>query len=205
MWAARRAAGPWSASSPPPTAPTPNTGPPGTPSARHSRAPDEQSRRGLQHGAAAIPVRLHPGAPLAVQPDLQHVRNSPPGSAEPDLQLRAGYRLETRDAWRLLGRRVHVRRGSPAAHARMGGPHPQPPAALADEADRLRAYLQPHDPAIALTWVYRLRPMPPNVSTWSFGSAGVTSGRHIWIGTTPGSIRSRPAKKLAICSGVRKW
>src|SRR6516162_5723481 len=170
-----------------------------------SRSPSDLAEPGLHHGVAAVPVRLHPGTPLAVQPYLQHVRNPPPGSAEPDLQVRARYRPEAGDARRFLGRRVHVRRCPPAAHARTRGPHPQPPAALDHEAGRLGTYFQSHNSAVALTRIYRLRPMPPNVFTWSFGSVAVTSGRHIWIGTTPGSTSSRPSKKPAICSGVRKW
>src|SRR6266545_7153545 len=54
---------------------------------------------------------------------------------------------------------------------------------------------------------YGFRPTPPNAST-SAGrppprSAG--SGRQRGHDTTPGSTSSRPEKKPAICSGLRRW
>ena len=48
-----------------------------------------------------------------------------------------------------------------------------------------------------------LRPTPPIASTCGAAAKALSSGRHRWIGTTPGSTSSRPSKKPLISSGGR--
>lgn len=51
---------------------------------------------------------------------------------------------------------------------------------------------------------YGLRATPQNPSNSAGEPDGLGSGRHRGVETTPGSCSSRPSKKRAICSGLRR-
>ena len=52
------------------------------------------------------------------------------------------------------------------------------------------------------TPVYRLTATPPHIAATALASSGV-SGRHCWIGTTPGSTNSSPSKKPVTSARLR--
>lgn len=101
---------------------------------------------GTEREQAPVPVGLHARAALSPPADLQNIRLRAGRSPEP--QLQPGHRDtgEACQAWRCRGRRVHVSRRARAAHARVRGPHPQPPATGSHELSGFLAYLHLHTP-----------------------------------------------------------
>jgi hypothetical protein len=79
---------------------------------------------GSQDEGAAFPVGLDPGVTSSPQFYLQDIGPPARRGAEPYLEVSRAYRAEARHPWRRRRRRVHVGRSSPAAHPRVGGPHP---------------------------------------------------------------------------------
>src|SRR5258708_10780043 len=82
---------------------------------------------GSERDDAAIPVGLDTGPPLAVQADLQDVRHSARGSAEPDFHAGLPHLAEPRQAGRPLGGSMHVG-GGPQPHTRGPAAHTHRPA-----------------------------------------------------------------------------